>query len=253
MSLIRVIQNTQRINKEGNAPLYISFYLGKEKVVIPCKLSVSTTKFDSKIGVVKGITKEAKDINLIIEQLKAKVNDILVKHRLKNIILNKKSFMREYNNPSDFKSFHDFVASYMKTYSRRLEMGTFQHHKSCMGKFKKYCEGLQFHELTEDFLRDYLIYMKKTLCNADSTAQRNLSTIKIYVSAAIKKGYMENDPFKDFGVKRIKSNIDYLTEEELIKFISLYYDRRLPERLERTLGFFLFMCFKPVRVMCDVE
>ena len=63
MSLIRVIQNTQRINKEGNAPLYISFYLGKEKVVIPCKLSVSTTKFDSKIGVVKGITKEAKDID----------------------------------------------------------------------------------------------------------------------------------------------------------------------------------------------
>ena len=34
MSLIRVTQNTQRINKEGNAPLYISFYLGKEKVEI---------------------------------------------------------------------------------------------------------------------------------------------------------------------------------------------------------------------------
>ena len=90
--------------------------------------------------------------------------------------------------------------------------------------------------------------MKKTLCNADSTAQRNLSTIKIYVSAAIKKGYMENDPFKDFGVKRIKSNIDYLTEEELIKFISLYYDRRLSERLERTLGFFLFMCFTSLHI-----
>ncbi|UVV78042.1 phage integrase SAM-like domain-containing protein [Bacteroides fragilis] len=49
----------------------------------------------------------------------------------------------------------------MKTYSRRLEIGTFRHHKSCMRKFKEYCEGLQFHELTEDFLRDYLIYMKK--------------------------------------------------------------------------------------------
>ena len=246
--IIRIVQNIQRINKEGNAPLYISFYLGKEKVVIPCKLSVPTTKFDSKTGMLRGTNKEAKDINLIIERLTAKVNDILVKYRLKNLTLNKEAFMREYNNPSDFKSFHDFVASYMKTYSRRLEIGTFRHHKSCMRKFKEYCEGLQFHELTEDFLRDYLIYMKKTLCNADSTAQRNLSTIKIYVSAAIKKGYMENDPFKDFGVKRIKSNIDYLTEEELIKFISLYYDRRLSERLERTLGFFLFMCFTSLHI-----
>lgn len=43
---------------------------------------------------------------------------------------------------------------------------------------------------------------------------------------------MENDFFKDFGVKRIKSNIDYFIEEELIKFISLYYDRRLFECLE---------------------
>ena len=48
--IIRIVQNIQRINKEGNAPLYISFYLGKEKVVIPCKLSVPTTKFDSKTG-----------------------------------------------------------------------------------------------------------------------------------------------------------------------------------------------------------
>ncbi|EXZ44721.1 putative phage integrase domain protein, partial [Bacteroides fragilis str. 2-F-2 len=51
----------------------------------------------------RGTNKEAKDINLIIERLKAKVNDILVKYRLKNLTLNKEAFIREYNNPSDFK------------------------------------------------------------------------------------------------------------------------------------------------------
>ena len=71
--IIRIVQNIQRINKEGNAPLYISFYLGKEKVVIPCKLSVPTTKFDSKTGMLRGTNKEAKDINLIIERLKAMI------------------------------------------------------------------------------------------------------------------------------------------------------------------------------------
>ena len=34
MSTVRVIQNKQRLTKEGNAPLYITFYLGKEKLML---------------------------------------------------------------------------------------------------------------------------------------------------------------------------------------------------------------------------
>lgn len=248
MSTIRVIQNRQRVTKEGTAPLYISFYLGKDKIVLPCKVSAEVKRFDAKSGLIKGGSKEISDMNLVVDRLKSKVNDILVKHRLKDVTLNKEAFMREYNNPSDYKSFHEFVAAHMKVYSRRLEMGTFNHHRSCMKKFKAYCEGLQFHELTEDFLREYLIYMKKTLGNGDATAQRNLSTIKIYVSAAIKKGYMEQDPFAEFSIKRIKSDIDFLTEDELMQFVALYYEKVLPERLQRTLSFFLFMCFTSLHI-----
>lgn len=173
MSTIRVIQNRQRITKEGTAPLYISFYLGKDKIVLPCKVSAEVKRFDNKSGLIKGVSKEVSDMNLLVNRLKSKINDILVKHRLKDVTLNKEAFMREYNNPSDYKSFHEFVAAYMKVYSRWLEIGTFMHHRSCMKKFKSYCEGLQFHELTEDFLREYLIYMKKTLGNADAKAISN--------------------------------------------------------------------------------
>ena len=138
MSTVRVIQNKQRLTKEGNAPLYITFYLGKEKLMLPCKVSVPAAKFDEKSGLLKGNSKEAKDINLIVSNLKARVNDILVKFRLRNQALTKDIFMREYNNPSDYKTFHDFVKEHMKTYSRRIEMGTFKHHLSCMKKFKAY-------------------------------------------------------------------------------------------------------------------
>ena len=184
MSTVRVIQNKQRLTKEGNAPLYITFYLGKEKLMLPCKVSVPAAKFDEKSGLLKGNSKEAKDINLIVSNLKARVNDILVKFRLRNQALTKDIFMREYNNPSDYKTFHDFVKEHMKTYSRRIEMGTFKHHLSCMKKFKAYNELLQFQDLTPDYLTDYLIYMKKELGNTEITAQRNMSTIKIYVTAA---------------------------------------------------------------------
>ena len=248
MSTVRVIQNKQRLTKEGNAPLYITFYLGKEKLMLPCKVSVPAAKFDEKSGLLKGNSKEAKDINLIVSNLKARVNDILVKFRLRNQALTKDIFMREYNNPSDYKTFHDFVKEHMKTYSRRIEMGTFKHHLSCMKKFKAYNELLQFQDLTPDYLTDYLIYMKKELGNTEITAQRNMSTIKIYVTAAYRKGYIEENPFQEFHIKRIKSDVDYLTEEELMQFVQLYYQRTLPEKLQLTLAFFLFMCFTSMHI-----
>ena len=183
-----------------------------------------------------------------MSNLKARVNDILVKFRLRNQALTKDIFMREYNNPSDYKTFHDFVKEHMKTYSRRIEMGTFKHHLSCMKKFKAYNELLQFQDLTPDYLTDYLIYMKKELGNTEITAQRNMSTIKIYVTAAYRKGYIEENPFQEFHIKRIKSDVDYLTEEELMQFVQLYYQRTLPEKLQLTLAFFLFMCFTSMHI-----
>lgn len=248
MSTIRVIQNKQRINKDGAAPVYISFYLNSEKIVIPCKVSVSVKKFDEKSGLVKGTTQDIHDINLIISKVKSTINDILVKSRLKGISLNKEAFIREYNNPSDYTSFHEFVKSHQKIKARELELSTYAHHKCCMKKFQEYCPELQFHELTTEFLKDYFFYMKRTLENADSTAYRNMSTIKIYTSTALKKGYLEKDPFEEFRIKRIKSNIDYLAEEELSKFVQLYHKQCLPERLQQTLQFFLFMCFTSLHI-----
>ena len=81
-----------------------------------------------------------------------------------------------------------------------------------MKKFKAYNELLQFQDLTPDYLTDYLIYMKKELGNTEITAQRNMSTIKIYVTAAYRKGYIEENPFQEFHIKRIKSDVDYLRE-----------------------------------------
>ena len=248
MSTIRVFQNKQRPTKDGFAPIYISFYIGREKLILPCKLSVPLSKFDPEKGIIKGTSQEVKDQNLIINNMKAKINDILVKFRLRNQPLSKEVFMREYRNPSDYKNFHEFVVKYMKSYSRRIEIGTFKHHLSCMKKFRQYNENLQFDELTSDYLRDYLAYLKKELGNNESTAQRNMSTLKIYVTAAYRKGLLEKNPFQDIRIKRVKSMVDYLTEDELSQFIRLYHAATLPTNLQHTLSFFLFMCFSSLHI-----
>ena len=60
MAVIRNFQNVSHVSKEGNAPVYVTFYLGKDKVVIPCNLSVpvkSWTRNKARFSQMKKITK----------------------------------------------------------------------------------------------------------------------------------------------------------------------------------------------------
>ncbi|MCS2862865.1 hypothetical protein NXW13_00660 [Bacteroides thetaiotaomicron] len=75
-------------------------------------------------------------------------------------------------------------------------------------------------------------------------AWRNMATIKIYVGAAGRGGYMEQDLFSAIKIRRPKSEVVYLTEEELLRLTALYRSGRLEECTPNLpVFFFLFLCF----------
>ena len=116
-------------------------------------------------------------------------------------------------------------------------------------KQKGFKENLTFEDLTTDFFREYVVYLKKTLKNVDSTVNKNLATIKIYVTDAVKRGYMDANPFEDIKIRRQRIvPVDYLTETELSKLTELYSAKNLPDNLQKALGFFLFMCFTSLHI-----
>ena len=92
-----------------------------------------------------------------------------------------------------------------------------------------------------------MAYLRK-IGNKDSTAWRNMATIKIYVGAAIRGGYMDRDPFAAIKIRRPKSEVVYLTEEELLRLTSLYRSGRLEECTQNVLRFFLFLCFTSLHI-----
>jgi integrase len=118
-----------------------------------------------------------------------------------------------------------------------------------MNKLKGYKDDLTFEDVTVDFIREYSVYLKKTLGNRDTTTNKNLTTIKIYVNDAVKRGYMSANPFEDIRIKRQRVvPVDYLTEAELTKLTDLYSEKSLPDNLQKALGFFLFMCFTSLHI-----
>ena len=93
MAVITSYQNTSYVNKEGCAPIYVSFYLERKKIALSCNLSVPVKAWDKEKGKVLQTEKNHKDLNLCIEKVRARVNDIMVRYRLAKKALSKETFM----------------------------------------------------------------------------------------------------------------------------------------------------------------
>jgi len=249
MAVIRAFIRDSYVNKKGEAPVYVSFYILREKIEISCKISVSLKAWDKDVGKVTTKDKFHADRNMMIDSVKKRINEIFVKYRLTNKTLTKEIFLREFNNPTVFTTFFDYAEWYQRLRFKEIEESTAKHHRVVIKKLKEYKENLTFGDISSDFIREYAAYLKKTLKNKDVTANKNLKTIKIYVNDAVKRGYMDANPFEDIKIKHSRSiPVDYLTESEFAKLTELYASKTLANNLQRTLGFFLFMCFTSLHI-----
>ena len=106
--------------------VWISFYVQRQKVNFSTKVAVSLKNWNDKKGIVTSGDKQAADKNLIIETILARINNVFVKYRLRDKKLSRDLFLREYNRPSDYPTFFDFVREHMKKISHRTELTTLQ-------------------------------------------------------------------------------------------------------------------------------
>ncbi len=92
-----------------NGVVWLSFYVNREKVNFSTKVSVDIKDWNDKKKCVGAGDKLAKDKNLIIETILARVNNVFVKYRLRDRKLTRDSFLKAYHRPTDYNTFFDFV------------------------------------------------------------------------------------------------------------------------------------------------
>ena len=61
MAVIKTYQATSYVNKDGCAPVYVSFYVERKKIAIPTNLSIPVENFDNVTGKVLTREKNHKD------------------------------------------------------------------------------------------------------------------------------------------------------------------------------------------------
>jgi site-specific recombinase XerD len=212
------------------------------------KVRCEKKNWDKRKMIVKGSDTSYIDKNRVIENIRARINDVFVKYRLRNKTLTRDSFLRAYNRPSDYSTFFEFIKANKRNINFGNEVTTNYTHKSVIKKVKEWQPDLHFDDITEDWLSRYFIYLKNDLKNCDNTVHKNLTIFKKYVLAAYRMGYMDENPFSDFKIKRGSPSYTYLTEDELKIFMEAYKKGVFESKYHTTLEFFLFMCFSSLHV-----
>jgi len=240
------------IKKNGKCAVNSLISIDSEKIRLPIGVDVDPREWDEEKGIMKGKSKQANDTNLIIRKELSKINNIFVRFRLNERPLTKRLFMVEYKNEIVYVDFWHFMETELKNRMGTIAENTYRAQYSTLLKFKNVLPGLQFQDLNEDTIRELKKVLAKKYGNSLNTITKNMITLKTYVSIAVRKKFLESNPFELEKIKRYKANPVWLTENELAKLITIYKKEQLPKNLNHVLQYFLFSCFTGMR-LSDVK
>ena len=189
-----------------------------------------------------------KDKNLIIESIRARINNVLVKYRLKDRKLTRETFLRAYRRPSDFDTFVDFARYHQDKISAREAESTRKTEDVVLTKLQECYPDMAIDELDEDKLDGFFSYLMRDLGNNRNTAMKNMTILKKFARAAWRAGYMEEDPFRDWKIQKTTPSITYLDEEELKLLLQIYESGSLSLVKHQSLEVFLFLAFSSLHI-----
>lgn len=246
MATYRVYQ--KNANQKGEAPIYISFYLNRKKIEVPTKISVSINDFDKDKGIIKSGSEFAKDKNLIIDNIRASINEIFVQNRLRNRTLTAEQFWNEFRNPKNYSDFFSFCEQSQKLRFQEVKPKTRTKHQTVLKTLYEFKHPIHFDELTTDFFRKYILHCRKNRKNKEVTINKNIQTISIYLNEAVRSGYISENPVHNIKMRGVILEPTYLNEEELYTLLCMYCREECPGHMHEVLEFFLFLCFSSLHI-----
>lgn len=237
--------------KDGNCVVYIYVYVKGERVKVNTKVAIPPDSFNEPVGQIIGRTKDVKDQNMIIEQCRSRINQILVKYRLKNKEIDAAQFRSEYSNPSYDIDFLAWMEAEIRILKNQVGTRRIIKYTTILNKLKEFRNPISFSEIDRFFIEDFRGWCKTKKGNDISTVSTNLNVIKVFTNRAMRKDLMEADPFLDIKIGRAKPDRTYCNEDELILLSKIYKgdpEKPLKPHLLPVLRHFLFMCFTGLRI-----
>lgn len=241
-----------KINHQGKCPLRCRITYLKERKIFSTGLFVKPKDWDNKQQKAKSITAESRFINTEISLIKNKLNQAFLYLQVQGLEFDVNDIYRQYKGESTQKQVG--IVEFYTLYMQRLEKMIGKDFKeSTWGKFNEILPALKDYiyfqykkrdiklvDLDYNFIENFDYYMKVEKKNSQITINKKIQRLKKVVKLARKQKLIDFNPFEEHKVKQAKTQILFLTKDELEKLKNW---KPKSETIEKVLDCYIFCCY----------
>lgn len=237
--------------KNGIVPIMGRVTINGSVAQFSCKQSIHKDLWDVKGNRAKGKSKESRNINLVLDNIKAQI----IKHYQR--ISDREAFVTaemvrnayqgigtEYETL--LRAFDKENEAFAKRVGKDRSLSTYQKYLTVRKYLAEFIKvhykrtDIAMNELTEDFIRDYCLYLRNEVGLAQSSVWIYSIPLKHIVTTAHYNGKIARNPFAQYKVAPDHKERGFLTEDELQAFTTIELNN--PD-LELARDLFVFGCW----------
>ena len=197
-----------------------------------CKQSVTKAIWDAKGNRAIGKSKEAKEVNFALDNIKAQITKHyqrlsdreafvtaeMVKNAYQGIGTEYETLLRAFDKENAAFAQRVGKDRAVRTYRKYL---TVRKYVADFIKYQYKRSDMSMNELTEEFIHDFCLYLKNVVGLAQSSIWIYSIPLKHMVTAAHYNGKIPRNPFAMYHVDPDHKEREFLTEEELSMFAGI--------------------------------
>lgn len=257
---ILFIMQKGKPNAEGNAPIFARITINHQMTHLATRYYLPADRWLSKEGRTVGRTKEEKEVNAYLDNLRglicAKYNEMFLAGE---VVTARKLKCRLISKDEKSMTLLELFDDYIKDYSKLV--GVSKTKKTCdryiltrrrieefmQSEYKR--TDISVNDVSPKFIAGFEIFLRTQYKLSNNYVMKMIQRFRSIYQVAIDNGWANKNPFVSFKLKFEHTERGYLTMEELTNLMN----KQLPsKRLEQIRDVFVFSCFTGL-TYCDAQ
>lgn len=245
------------VRKHHNEPetlfIYARITVDGKRTEISLKRSIPVNHWDTSKGRAKGTIPEIRSLNQYLDQVYSKFLECHKQLSAENKVISAHTIKaRFYGRDTYQKTLKDLIAYHNTTMTTVLKPGTMKNYYTTANYLNEFLESnlgvddirlsqLDYKFITdfEHFIRTYRAKIPRRICKNNGTMKHQERLMKM-VNLAVKLEWVLKDPFKNYQLKYLKTEKQYLSERELQLLEHTTFRHKTMESVK---DLFIFACY----------
>ena len=250
ISLLFYIKKT-KIDRNNRTNIYLRITVNSKRAEFSIQRKIGVDKWNQNANRVRGVSKEAQEINQYIDLISNKINKIhqqfieigkpFTSIQIRDIYLGKNT-----NQKMLLKIFQNHNNQVEKLVGKEFAPGTLLRYKTAKSHVEEFIkseynvEDIPINEIDHKFISGFEYYLKTERNCAHNTSIKYIANFKKVVRIAFANGWINKDPFYNWKGRLKTVEREFLSEEEIQEMINK--EIGIP-RLNQVRDIFIFSCF----------